>query len=469
MFVECLAEGRGVSLPAMAVALGKGVAPVAGAYARARKQFRVPVAEFGGVQEALAVLASQGYVSLASTELMNAIVDNHEAPMVLSSIIKQNVTDRGRTMVNATMDVLGGAGISMGDSNYVGGAYMAFPIAITVEGANIMTRSFQIIGQGLMRCHPHLLDVVEALEADDAEAPQRFAAGVKAMAGHGLTNFGRSVKSGLAAAAPFGATGEVLGAEADAAFVARHRARLDRLAANFAFAADLALLLGGRLKFEEMFMGRLADAVGAIFLGYACVHHFSRSAAAADAGLRTVAEHALLGLEKEAHDALRGAAANVPPMPLGAHRAVGGLLNVALRPAGARGAPDAQPSDTLVKACADLLTRRDSTYAETFLVPGGYASSKIHKRILDGLPLCLEADAIAATCKREKRDPTADERAKIAAADAARDAIVQVQAFDKLGENERLRPGFVRPALEQTEAWLADRKPPAAAAAAAAS
>ena len=147
-----------MSLPAMAVALGKGVGPIVGAYSRARKQFKVPIADFGGVQEACALVASDGYISLASTELMNAIVDNHEAPMVLSSIMKQNVTDRGRNMVNAGMDVLGGAGISMGDSNYIGGAYMSFPIAITVEGANIMTRSFQIIGQGLMRCHPHLLD-----------------------------------------------------------------------------------------------------------------------------------------------------------------------------------------------------------------------------------------------------------------------------------------------------------------------
>ena len=127
---------------------------------------------------------------------MNAIVDNHEAPMVLSSIMKQNVTDRGRNMVNAGMDVLGGAGISMGDSNYIGGAYMSFPIAITVEGANIMTRSFQIIGQGLMRCHPHLLDVVEALEADDEGAPARFMAGVGAMAKHGAANLGRSLASG---------------------------------------------------------------------------------------------------------------------------------------------------------------------------------------------------------------------------------------------------------------------------------
>ena len=213
-------------------------------------------------------------------------------------------------------------------------------------------------------------------------------------------------------------------------------------------------------------MGRLADALGATFLGYACLHHYARShGKTADDGLRTVAEHALLGLEKEAHDALRHAAANVPPMPLGAHRAVGALLETALRPVGGRGAPDAAPSDALVKACADLLTTRDSAYAETFLAGGAFTSAKIQKRILDALPLCLEADGIAAACKRAERPPTADEADAIARADAARDAIVQVQAFEKLGESERTDPAFERPALAQTAAWLAESRPGVAAAA----
>ena len=462
MFVECLAEGRGVSLPAMAVALGKGVGPIVGAYSRARKQFKVPIADFGGVQEACALVASDGYISLASTELMNAIVDNHEAPMVLSSIMKQNVTDRGRNMVNAGMDVLGGAGISMGDSNYIGGAYMSFPIAITVEGANIMTRSFQIIGQGLMRCHPHLLDVVEALEADDDDAPARFMAGVGAMAKHGAANLGRSLASGARDALPFSGSGERSGHEAPDAFLAKHEARLARLSANFALAADLALLLGGRLKFEEMFMGRLADAIGAIFLGYGALHHYARNHATSDDGLQTVAEHALLRLEKEAHDALVHAADNVPAMPLGANAAVGALLKLAVRPAGSRGAATAVPSDALTKDVSDLLTTRDSDYAATYLTPGIFTKAKVHKLILDALPVILEADGIAAKCRKNRTQPTADERAVVDRATALRDEIVQVQAFDELGAE---RYGAKRPALLQTEEWLADANKDAAVAA----
>ena len=117
-------------------------------------------------------------------------------------------------------------------------------------------------------------------------------------AGHGATNLGRSLALGLGDALPFaGDAGEKAGERGPEAFVATHERRLRRLSANFAFAADLALLLGGRLKFEEMFMGRLADAVGAVFLGYATLHHYARNHANVDAGLQDVAEHALLRLE----------------------------------------------------------------------------------------------------------------------------------------------------------------------------
>ena len=395
---------------------------------------------------------------------MNAIVDNHEAPMVLSSIMKQNVTDRGRDMVNAGMDVLGGAGISMGDSNYIGGAYMSFPIAITVEGANIMTRSFQIIGQGLMRCHPHLLDVVEALEADDDDAPARFVAGVGAMAGHGAASLARSVALGLRDALPLSGSGEgtSVGSEPADAFVAKHEQRLARLSANFALAADLSLLLGGRLKFEEMFMGRLADAIGAIFLGYGTLAHYARNHAAADAGLQVVAEHALLGLEREAHDALRHAADNVPPMPLGANRAVGGLLKAAIRPAFSLGVPGATPSDALTKRAADLLTTLDSAYARDYLTPGIFTSDKVHHLVLSSLPVILEADKIANDCRKAKKNPTEAQQKILDDAVALRDKIVQVPAFDNLGDE---RHGKARPALVQTDAWLADAKDASAVAA----
>mmetsp|Transcript_14749 Transcript_14749/g.48172 ORF Transcript_14749/g.48172 Transcript_14749/m.48172 type:complete len:454 (-) Transcript_14749:344-1705(-) len=430
----------------MAVAIGKGLGPAVGSYARARKQFKVPIADFGGVQEALAMIASDGYVSLASTETMNAIVDSHEAPMVLSSIMKQNVTERGRVMINHGMDILGGAGISMGRDNLAGPAYASIPIAITVEGANVMTRSFQIIGQGLMRCHPHLLDVVEALEASDKDAPARFLKGVGKMAGHGFSNFRTSLTLGLSQSL-------VPGFLSKKDFVQTHEARLKRLAANFALAADLALLLGGRLKFEEMFMGRLADCLGATFLGYSVLVHYAQHADKADAGLRLVAEHAMLRLEKEAHDALLHAADNVPKMPLGFHVLAGSLIRTAVKPIGI--SLHEAPSDTLTKDVSDLLTTLKSTYANEFLVPAIYTSDGIRKTLMDALPVCLQADDIALKLRKEKREPTSAEAQIIKKADDFRDAIVQVASYDHLGAVEQ-QEGYVRPAIAQTQDWLAN-------------
>merc|ERR1712107_364518 len=139
MGVECLAEGRGVSLPAGSAGCGRMVVGSVGAYSRVRKQFRVPIAEFVGIQEALSLAGSDALITVAATDLMNAIVDNHEAPMVVSSIMKQNCTERGRRIVERGMDIAAGSAICQGDKNYIGSAYMSQPIGITVEGANIMT------------------------------------------------------------------------------------------------------------------------------------------------------------------------------------------------------------------------------------------------------------------------------------------------------------------------------------------
>merc|ERR1712232_1504260 len=192
MFVECLAEGRGVSLPAGSAGCGRMVVGSVGAYSRVRKQFRVPIAEFGGIQEALSLAGSDALITVAGTDLMNAIVDNHEAPMVISSIMKQNCTERGRRIVERGMDIAAGSAICRGDNNYLGNAYMSLPIAITVEGANIMTRSFQIIGQGLTRCHPHMLELINSLQApkeEEKQAVDTFSKKFNAIVGHGMRNF----------------------------------------------------------------------------------------------------------------------------------------------------------------------------------------------------------------------------------------------------------------------------------------
>ena len=445
MFVECLAEGRGVSLPAGAMGAARTVCAGVGAYARVRKQFRVPIAEFGGIQEAMARAGRESYIVLAGTELTNAIIDNHEAPMVLSSIMKQSCTERGRRVITDGMDITGGAGISRGPANFVGNAYMSMPVAITVEGANIMTRSFQIIGQGLTRCHPHMLSMIESLQSTEPSAPSQFRTQFVKMLGHVFSNLGLSLGRGVASTVSTAIRPADAYKDGDA-LIGYHEAQLARLSANFAFASDLALLLGGRLKFEELLMGRLSDAMGAIFLGYATLHHFSRNRGSVQ-GLEALAESAMLQLETEAQTALREASANFP-QPLGALG--GALMAVGVAPLGELMRPYRPPRDALVKEVSRLLTTPSDVHA--MFAENIYTTNEGEHRLSElmaALPICVRADEAASVCKKERREPTVAEAKLIAQADALREKLVQVDVHAAVGGLEE-RDGYVRPALVST-------------------
>mmetsp|Transcript_19288 Transcript_19288/g.56289 ORF Transcript_19288/g.56289 Transcript_19288/m.56289 type:complete len:546 (-) Transcript_19288:245-1882(-) len=447
MFVECLAEGRGVSLPAGSVGAARNVTSATGAYARVRKQFRVPIAEFGGIQEAMALAGSDSLASIAGVDLMNAIVDNHEAPMVISSVMKQKCTELGRRVVERGMDVAAGSAICLGDRNYLGTTHMSLPIAITVEGANIMTRSFQIIGQGLTRCHPHMLELMQSLQAPKSEekkAVDTFTKQFHKIVGHGVSNFFYSVTRGL------GATVSTKTRSRDAykngdKLLEYHEKQLLRLSANFALTADLCFTLGGRLKFEELLMGRLADALGAIYLGYATLHHYHRRRGIQ--GLEAVTEHAMLRLEREAQDSLKSAADNFPG-PLGPLAST--VMRMGCFPLGSITRPYSDPHDSLTKEVSRLVTApsemRDFFQENVYVAPEG----EMHQvsDLIRALPVCVEADKIAASLRRDKRRPTAAEEETIARADALRDALIQVDVYEKFPTE--VADGYVRPALQGT-------------------
>ena len=450
MFVECLAEGRGVSLPAGSIGAARSVASGVGAYARVRKQFRVPIAEFGGIQEALASAGSDGLITIAGGDLMNAIVDNHEAPMVISSVMKQNCTERGRRIVEKGMDIAAGSAICRGDNNYIGNAYMSLPIAITVEGANIMTRSFQIIGQGLTRCHPHMLDLIKSLQAPKSEEKEATAIFVKQfhkVVGHGLSNFGLSVTRGLSSTVSTKIRSKKAYRNGDK-LLEYHEKQLLRLSANFALTADLCFTLGGALKFEELLMGRLADALGAIYLGYATLHHYQRRRGIE--GLEALTEHAMLGLEKEAQDALLTASDNFPGVlgPLAST-----VMKVGCFPLGNVTRPYKEPSDTLTKEVSKLITTpsgiREFFQENVYMTPEGSGAVHQMSDLIRAVPICVEADQIAATLRKEKREPTQAEAEKIANADALRDVLIQVDVFENLTSEEAM-DGYTRPALVGT-------------------
>ena len=453
MFVECLSEGRGVSLPAGAAGAGRAVVGAVGAYSRVRKQFRVPIAEFGGIQEALSLAGSDALMCIAGTDLMNAIVDNHEAPMVVASVMKQNTTERARRLVERGMDIAAGSAICRGDKNYLGNVYMSLPIAITVEGANIMTRSFQIIGQGLTRCHPHMLELIRSLQMsreEEKEAVEIFTRQFYKVVNHGLSNFGRSLTRGVGATLSTATRSKTAYKDGNK-LLDYHEKQLLRLSANFALTADLCFTLGGRLKFEELLMGRLADAIGAIYLGYATLHHYSRNRGVE--GLEAVTEHAMLRLEKEAQDALKEASDNFPG-PLG--MLASSVMKIGCFPLGSLTRPYQSPGDQLTKEVSRLITTptglRDMFTSGVYMAPEG----QVHQvsDLIRALPVCVEADKIASALRREKRDPTADEVDKIAKAEALRDMLIQVDTYSHLTDAEG-QENYVRPALVGTEERLA--------------
>jgi len=429
-----------------------------GAYSRIRKQFRVPIAEFGGIQEALSLAGSDALITIGGTDLMNAIVDNHEAPMVVSSIMKQNCTERGRRIVEHGMDIAAGAAICRGNKNYLGNAYMSLPIAVTVEGANIMTRSFQIIGQGLTRCHPHMLELIYSLQAPEEEekkAIETFTTQFYKVVKHGLVNFKDSIVRGIGSTVSTKIRSKTAYQDGDK-LLEYHEKQLLRLSANFALTADLCFTLGGQLKFEELLMGRLSDAMGAIFLGYSTLHHYSRNRGVE--GLETMTEHAMLRLEKEAQDALKEASDNFPG-PLGTVAST--VMKMGCFPLGNVTRPYKVPSDTLTKEVSRLLTTpsglrdmfAENTYIASEDVTVGYGQHQ-PSDLIRALPLCVEADTISKLLRNEKREPTSEESDKIAKADALRDMLIQVDVFDHLTVEEG-HDDYVRPALQGTAERLA--------------
>lgn len=269
MLMECLADGRGISLPALAVAGSQLATRVGGAYARVRHQFNVPLGRFEGIEAVLGELGGQTYTMDAGRRLLLEALDRGESPAVASAIAKYQLTERLRTTVIGTMDLLGGAGICLGPRNLIGGLYQALPISITVEGANILTRNLIIFGQGAIRCHPYLLEGIHAATADDAQALVRFDTALSGHARHILGNAARSLALAL--------TGARLARRVPPGVLAPHCRQLARLSAAFALTADAALLsLGGTLKRRERISARLADALGELYLASAVVRRYTR-------------------------------------------------------------------------------------------------------------------------------------------------------------------------------------------------
>jgi acyl-CoA dehydrogenase len=262
MLMECLAAGRAISLPSSTVGFSKLAVRGTSAYVAMRHQFKIPIGKFEGVHEMLARMGGNLYLMDAVRRLSALAVDAGEKPSVISAISKYHVTERGRVLVNAGMDVLGGKGICMGPNNFLARSYQQMPIAITVEGANILTRCLIIFGQGAIRCHPYVLkEMAAAGEADQGKALADFDQAFFAHISFVCANFSRTLLAGLT-------SGSLPGAPSAAPVELRHFYRaVNRMSAAFALLSDMSMfVIGGSLKFRERISGRLGDILSQLYL-----------------------------------------------------------------------------------------------------------------------------------------------------------------------------------------------------------
>jgi acyl-CoA dehydrogenase len=260
MLMQSLTTGRSISLPALSVAAGKYVCRNTGAYARIRKQFNLPIGEFEGIEEPLARMAGETYLMDAAREVTLAALDNGQSPSVISAIVKYELTERMRAIVNDAMDIQGGSGICLGPQNYIGRLYQVIPVCITVEGANILTRTMMIFGQGAVRCHPYIQEEMEALHNEDKQqALQQFDKVLFQHIGAVINNKVSSIWLGITNARFANVPGDEQ--------TIRYYRQIARLSVNFALVADYALLtLAGAVKRKERLSGRFADVLSNLYL-----------------------------------------------------------------------------------------------------------------------------------------------------------------------------------------------------------
>ncbi|HXG29436.1 MAG TPA: acyl-CoA dehydrogenase [Nevskiales bacterium] len=264
MLMEQLAGGRAVSLPAGAVGGMKAAMAATGAYSMVRQQFGIPIGRMEGVEEKVGKVAALTYLSEAARVYSCSAVDSGQQPPVVSAILKAYTTELARELAIDAMDVFSGAGVMQGPNNIVGRGYTAAPVAITVEGANIMTRTLMIFGQGATRCHPYALNVVKGVEENDVA---KFRRNLLGWLGHVVMGLLRTTVRGLT-------RGWTVSVPVSGP-TAKYYRRLGWAAARFGFLTDMAMFtIGGKLKARGKLTGRYADAVAWMFLGFSALRRF---------------------------------------------------------------------------------------------------------------------------------------------------------------------------------------------------
>lgn len=430
MLMECLAAGRSISLPAQSLGAVQLAARTAGSYATVREQFGMPIGRFEGIEEPLARIAGHAYFMDAARRLTCGFVDDGQSPSVPSAIVKAYLTQGMRECMSDAMDIQAGAGICRGPRNILGKGYVGVPIAITVEGANILTRSMIVYGQGAIRCHPFVQDEMSAVSTNDLE---KFD---KALFGHLNFIAANAVKSLW-----LGLTGGRLTSSPVNGFDARYYRKLNRYSASFAFLSDVALMtLGGSLKRREKLSGRFADALAWMYIGSAALKQFHDEGRREEDQvlLQWSMEFAMFRIET----ALAGVIANLPLRP------VAWFVKPFILPLGLS---QTMPSDALGASVARVLLdgdrRRERLTADIFVpqddAPGLGLLERAAEAAIAARPAAakLRKALKAGTLDRHPADNQVEralklgiispgEKTALELADSTRDRAIQVDWFD---------------------------------------
>jgi len=430
MLMETLASGRGISLPSLAVGCAQLATRVVTAYANVREQFGLPIGRFEGIEEPVARIGGRTYIMDAARRLTLGAIDEGQKPAVISAIVKRYLTEGMRAVVNDAMDIQAGAAISRGPRNVLASAYAAVPVGITVEGANILTRSLIIYGQGAIRCHPFVQREMAALARRDVvEFDRAFFGHIR----HVVATVGRAFLGGM--------TGGVMEEVPVRGPVRPLFGRLSRLSAAFALTSEAAMAtLGGTLKRRERLSGRLADALAYLYLASAALKRFVDEGQL-ERDLPLVRWSCAWAFH-ETESALAGLLDNLP------NRLAAGLVRFAVFP---RGLAHHPPSDRLsAKVARSLLEDRSLRLALTsdvYVPPASegslgrleaayakvVAAEPVDRKIKDAVrarrvPPHLSGEALVAAAAAAGVI-TDDERHVWREADAARRDAIQVDAF----------------------------------------
>lgn len=433
MLMESLAAGRAISLPALSVGGAELALRIIGAYATVREQFDTPIGRFEGIEEPLSRIGGLTYLMNAARTLTAGAVDAGERPAVASAIVKSYLTESLRIVVNDAMDIRAGAAICRGPRNVLSRLYMTVPIGITVEGANILTRSMIIYGQGAIRCHPYVREEMAAIAKGDLLRFDRALFGhLNLLCKNAMRAFVLGLRSGRATGS-FGAN----------AVVAGYMREFSRMSAAFVLVSDMAMaMLGGKLKRHEKISGRLADILAFMYLGSAALKKFcdEEKNPLELPFVRWACTHALY----QAETALIGVLGNLPTR---ASRLAGRLLRLLLLPFG----PQLHPPDDRLGAEVARALLEDRQ--ERLRLTQDIYMPKQREVGLGRLEAALSKAVQALAIESKLRDAvragrldhapgealadlglsagiiTAEERQRIREADEAREEVIQVDAF----------------------------------------